>query len=178
MFWKYPIPNIDMIKVFPLDYIHLICLGVVNKVIVSLWVERKPGTKLSSHQVSIISKNLLNYACKIPVEFNRKTWSLAAVKRWKATEFRMFLLYLSPVVMIWVRTEEKFVNFHTLHVAIALRSSKKILITLTMLDLCWKFQEKLFDSPSLLIQFLLQQYYPPEEKDRLRLLLLDKDMVV
>lgn len=61
----------------------------------------------------------------IPVEFNRKCRSLVEVKRWKATECSMFLLYLGPVVMKSVLYEDKFVNFLTLHVAITLLSSKK-----------------------------------------------------
>lgn len=31
------IPGLDMVKSFPLDYMHLICLGVVKKLIVNLW---------------------------------------------------------------------------------------------------------------------------------------------
>lgn len=41
------IPGIDMINSFPLDYMHLICLGVVKKVILKLWCRGKTCTKLS-----------------------------------------------------------------------------------------------------------------------------------
>lgn len=41
------LPGIDMINSFPLDYMLLICLGVVKKLIVNLWVHnRKTKGKL------------------------------------------------------------------------------------------------------------------------------------
>lgn len=35
------LPNFDMVRQFPLDYMHLVCLGVVKKLIVNLWLNGK-----------------------------------------------------------------------------------------------------------------------------------------
>lgn len=66
------IPGLDMIKSFPLDYMHLICFGVVKKLIVNLWCFGKPFTKLSHQNIAKISSNLINQAKNIPIKFNRK----------------------------------------------------------------------------------------------------------
>lgn len=108
--------NIDMIRDFPLDYMHLICLGVVKKLLM-FWVHGKPLTKLSCNQTSTISKLLLNLTCNITTEFNRKPRHLNEVKRWKATEFRQFLLYTGPVVLKTVISHDRYINFLSLHIA-------------------------------------------------------------
>ena len=52
------------------------------------------------HQViSSISDHLLTLKSFVPYEFARKPRPLKEVNRWKATEFRQFLLYTEPVVL-------------------------------------------------------------------------------
>lgn len=121
------LPDIDMIQDFPVEYMHLICLGVVKKLIVSLWIEGKPKSKLSFQQLSQISSSLLKCSSHIPAEFNRKPRSINDSKRWKATEFRLFLFYLGPVVLKHVLSLDKYINFLSLHLAISLLASKKYL---------------------------------------------------
>lgn len=96
------IPNINMVKDFPSDPMHLIFLGIVKK-LVSLWCYGKPKKKLSFHQISEISKLLADERDKIPSEFNRKPRSLLESKRWKATEFRTFILYKSLELLYYTR---------------------------------------------------------------------------
>lgn len=119
------IPGIDMIKCFPLDCMHLVYLGVVKKLIVNLWCCGKPSVKLPSQDITNISFNLINQAKNMPVEFNRKPRSLSEAKRWKATEFRQFLLYTGPVVLRRILNNERYENFLTLHVAITILASSK-----------------------------------------------------
>jgi len=119
------IPNLDMIKSFPLDPMHLIYLGVVKKLIVNLWCFGNPPVKLSSKNITDISFNLINQAKNIPVEFNRKPRSLLEAKRWKATEFRQFVLYTGPVVLKRILNNARYINFLSLHVAITILASSK-----------------------------------------------------
>ncbi|XP_076248013.1 uncharacterized protein LOC143187657 [Calliopsis andreniformis] len=86
------IPGVNMIVSFPLDYMHLVCLGVVKKLL-CLWRTGKPSTKISNSKLSNTSNSLIHLAKSIPVEFIRKPRALDKVKRWKATEFRQFLFY-------------------------------------------------------------------------------------
>ncbi|KAJ8928081.1 hypothetical protein NQ314_019379 [Rhamnusium bicolor] len=118
------IPGINMVDSFALDYMHLVCLGVVKKMLVTLWCCGKPSTKLSFHVINGISEFLLNISKNVPLEFNRKPRSLNEVKRWKATEFRMFLFYIGPVALKNKLSSDRYLNFLSLHVAMIILSSK------------------------------------------------------
>ena len=115
-----------MISDFPSDPMHLIFLGIVNKIVVSLWCCGKPTkTKLFFRQMSEISKLLINQRENISFKFNRKSRSLFESKRWKATEFRTFLLYTGPVVLIliiiFIINYDQYLNF--LHITITILSN-------------------------------------------------------
>lgn len=60
----------------------------------------------------------------IPSEFARKGRSLLEIKRFKATEFRLILLYTGPIFLRDVLTEDKYSHFLLLHAAITILSSK------------------------------------------------------
>ncbi|XP_048515587.1 uncharacterized protein LOC125502070 [Athalia rosae] len=87
-----------MVSTFPLDYMHLVCLGVVKKMI-SLWLKGYQTTKLDARNIKKLSEDLISMVQWIPVEFCRKPRGLDEFDRWKATEFCLFLLYLSPVIL-------------------------------------------------------------------------------
>lgn len=55
--------------------------------------------KFSVADISNISQNLNNTSTWIPTEFARKTHTLKELDRWKATELRLFLLYVGPVIL-------------------------------------------------------------------------------
>ncbi|XP_076660005.1 uncharacterized protein LOC143363280 [Halictus rubicundus] len=114
-----------MIDSFPLDYMHLICLGVMKKLLLNLWCCGKPSTKISNSQFSSISNSLVSLTKCIPLEFNRKPRSLNELKRWKATEFRQFLLYTGPAVLLNNLRKDKYLNFLSLHLAITILSNSK-----------------------------------------------------
>lgn len=46
-----------------------------------------------------MSAKLLEMRSQVPVDFARKPRSLRELDRWKATEFRQFLLYTGPVML-------------------------------------------------------------------------------
>lgn len=59
----------------------------------------------------------------IPCEFARKPRSLSELDRWKATEFRQFLLYTGPVVLTDVLPTALYNNFLSLSISIYLMLS-------------------------------------------------------
>ena len=72
--------GIQCIKTFPLDYMHLVCLGVVKRLLCFL----KHGPiecKLSSRHISEISSNLLSLNGKMPNKFARQPRSLTELDR-------------------------------------------------------------------------------------------------
>ena len=102
--------DFGMVSQFPLDYMHLVCLGVVRRLL-NLWLRGPLKSRLSAKVVDSISSQLVKMRPKIPVEFARKPRSLREVDRWKATEFRQFLLYTDKVVLSSFFDSNTYNNF-------------------------------------------------------------------
>ena len=92
--------SVGMISQFPLDYMHLVCLGVMRRF---LWFWTKSpfsaGIRISPNATRHISENLLCFKNCITGEFSRKCQSLDELDCWKATEFWQFLLYTGMVAL-------------------------------------------------------------------------------
>lgn len=88
--------NIDMINTFPIDYMHLILLGIVKKLL-SLCINKVPY-KMSATQKRIVNDRINIIKKYFPCEFNRKPRVLEEMERYKATEFRHILLYTGIVI--------------------------------------------------------------------------------
>ena len=111
------IPYLGLVSSFPLDYMHLHCLGVMKKLLVSIWIKGKPPVKLRSQKILQISEKLLMQSKNIPNEFCRKPRGLQEANRWKATELRQFLLYSGIVVLYSVIPKKYYDNFLALHLS-------------------------------------------------------------
>jgi len=81
------IPNIGLVSAVALDYMHLVCLGVVKKLLL-LWMKGPLRVRIRSTNTNLISQRLIALRSSIPKEFSRKPRSLSEIKYWKATEFR------------------------------------------------------------------------------------------
>lgn len=121
------IPHFDMVKNIPLDYMHLICLGVMKKLLLNLWCCGKPPNKLSYQAITNISNSLTGLSNCIPLEFSRKPRSLTELKRWKATEFRQFLFYTGPIALLNNTNADCYKHFLSLHVACTILSQSQSL---------------------------------------------------
>lgn len=110
------IPSVNMVNSFPLEAMHLVFLGVVKKLL--LWLAGSTSHRLPKTSIQNISSSLIQIRSYIPSEFVRKTRSLDEVRRWKATEFRFFLLYCGPVVLKDILPSEKHLHFISLYFAI------------------------------------------------------------
>ena len=98
---------------------HLVCLGVVKRLL--LFLTGGPRIcKLSSTQISQISQKLASFNGTFPSEFVRQPRTLSDLKRWKATEFRQFLLYSGIVVLKSVLPKAFYDHFLSLSVAISI----------------------------------------------------------
>lgn len=111
--------NIGMVSQFPIDYMHLVCLGVVRRLLM-LWMKGPLTTRIGGQKISAISSALITLKDYIPKEFARKPRPLTEVDRWKATEFRQFLLYSGPVALYDKLHEPVYQNFLLLHVGISI----------------------------------------------------------
>jgi hypothetical protein len=89
---------VDMVNKFPIDYMHQLCLGVMRKLLL-VWIRGNRGVKMSAGEVEAVSKKLVELKPFVPRIFARKPRSLLEVDRWKATEFRQFLLYTGKIAL-------------------------------------------------------------------------------
>lgn len=111
--------NVGLVSQVPIDYMHLVCLGVVRRLI-GLWMKGPLTVRLPARDVDRISKKLLALRPHIPSEFARMPRALTEVNRWKATEFRQFLLYTGPVVLREVLRADVYANFLLLSTAMSM----------------------------------------------------------
>ena len=77
---------------------HLVCLGVTRRLLLC-WLKGPFNVRIGTNTISELSNKLLCLIPNMPREFARKPRSLSEVMRWKATEFRQFLLYAGPLVL-------------------------------------------------------------------------------
>jgi hypothetical protein len=109
--------GIDMVMDFPYDYMHLVCLGVMKRLILQ-WMQGALPNRLPSATVAAISDRLVALEPFFPTEFARKPRSLYEIKFWKATEFRSFLLFSGAVCLHSLLPVSWYSNFLLLNVAI------------------------------------------------------------
>ena len=108
--------GIGMVTDIPLDYMHLVCLGVARKFL-HPWLKGKLPYRISSAMISNTSTRLLELAPYIPTEFARRPRSLSELDYWKATEYRQFVVYTGPIVLHGILSGEKYEHFLLLHTA-------------------------------------------------------------
>ena len=98
---------IDMVRDFPLDYMHLVLLGVVRKLMCMWFPASKKKVKRSKffflHLIAgpgLAKSNRRALLCSkfTPKEFQRRPRSFADINYFKATEFRNIVCYLFPFI--------------------------------------------------------------------------------
>nr|CAH8864594.1 unnamed protein product [Trichobilharzia regenti] len=103
---------IDMVSIFPLDYMHLVCLGVVRRQL-GIWLrlakQRQLG--LGNETIACINERLQAAESCIPKDFQRRCRSLEFLQFWKVTECRLFRMYLGPVVLHDLLPSPLYANF-------------------------------------------------------------------
>ncbi|XP_068993734.1 uncharacterized protein [Neodiprion pinetum] len=114
---------VGLVSQFPLDPMHLIYLGILKRLLLKYWVEGSRDCKLSKDILLEIERIMKLLARYVPAEFPRKPRGFLDLHRWKATEFRFFLLYSGPVVMRDVLDRKKYKHFLLLSAAVYILSN-------------------------------------------------------
>ena len=104
--------KIGMVTQFPLDYMHLVCLGVVKKML-QFWLRGPFTVRLPALIVDRMSHKLQSVRANVPVEFARRPRSLREL-------FRQFLIYTGPVVLAGFLDRNMYSNFLLLSTAISI----------------------------------------------------------
>lgn len=122
--------NINLVKQFPYEYMHLVCLGVVRKLVLLWFGGNINKFRLSCKEKLNLTRKLICLKPFIPSEFARKPRAIEEVKRWKATELRQFLLYSGPVVLKSTLPKKYYNHFICLHLAVRILCCKTLYKTL------------------------------------------------
>lgn len=117
-----------MVTQFPLDYLPLVLLGVVKKLI-NLWLNGPLKVRISKLQVDKINNILQSIESSRPNELCRKVRNIECFKMWKGTEFRTFLLYSAPIALKGVLKEAVYNNFILLSSAVRILCDEKLCVT-------------------------------------------------
>lgn len=107
---------VNLVDEFPLEFMHLVCLGVTKRLL--RFLTKKVPSKLSSRSLSEINRRLDIVSDQFPSDFARKPRSLEFADRFKATECRMFLLYTGPIVLKDILSRKSYEHFLLLHFSI------------------------------------------------------------
>lgn len=116
--------GIQMVTQFPVEPMHLVDLGVTKKMLGYL-IKNKSKTQITDSKKKIISQRLIELGPYIPKEFQRKPRDLEELARWKATEYRQFILYYGPIVLQNVVDEDFYYELLLLHTSYRLLSTPK-----------------------------------------------------
>ncbi|KYN22279.1 hypothetical protein ALC57_05315 [Trachymyrmex cornetzi] len=119
---------IEMVSQIPLDYMHLVCLGVTKRLL-QIWQSGSKNFRLSKECVNFVSRYLMVIKPYIPLEFARKPRVIQDIDRWKATELRQFLLYTGIVVMKSILSPICYDHFLCLSVAIRILIDPQLCVT-------------------------------------------------
>jgi hypothetical protein len=111
--------GLSCVTTFVLDYMHLVCLGVVKRIL-TYFKQGPRECRLSFGLKQQLSDKLLALSGHLPSNFARQPRSYFEFERWKATELRQFLLYTGPVVLKDIVSEKVYQHFLTLSVAMTI----------------------------------------------------------
>lgn len=113
--------NIGMVSQFVIDPMHAVDLGVMKKILLKLFMTNSFINNEKKTDLDLLIVKMKSYT---PYEFERKLRSpIADLKRWKAVECRMFLLYVGIVVLKDMVPPEVYYHFLLLSTAIRLVSN-------------------------------------------------------
>lgn len=119
--------SIGLVSRIPYEFMHLICLGVTRK-LMTLWTSGKPKyLKFSGKVINEISRSLVKQQSYISSDFNRRPRPLDELPRWKATEYRLFVQYLGPVILQGHIPKEYYEHFLALHIAVVIFSDDNLI---------------------------------------------------
>ena len=114
--------NFPCVTGFVLDYMHLVCLGVMRRIL-NFLTDGPRLCKISIQQINCLSESMTPLNNQMPSEFAHQPRSLEYLKRWKATEFREILLYSGLIVLRRVIKKEVYTHFLCLSIVIRIMLS-------------------------------------------------------
>lgn len=118
--------EIDIVKNIPLDYMHLVCLGVMKRLL-QFWVRGNMLLRINKDDFECLNQMILDIRSHISYnDFARLPRPLHDLDRWKASEYRQFLLYTGPILLKDRLKPSQYMHFLSLHCAIRILCSPNL----------------------------------------------------
>lgn len=92
------LPDLNIINSVVIDSMHLLFLGVIKNLL-EKWIVHKSVAGLKRFQIRRLKEIMHSISRDVSCEFQRKKFDINIISRWKATQFRFFLLYCSSTVL-------------------------------------------------------------------------------
>lgn len=92
------LPNFDMVRGFVPDYLHCVCYGVM-RMLFTLWFDSSNHNERFYIGTRIPEIDARLQQLRPPSEIQRVSNSITDRGRWKASEFRSFLLFYSMIIL-------------------------------------------------------------------------------
>ncbi|CAI6358154.1 unnamed protein product [Macrosiphum euphorbiae] len=89
---------INIIQTVCLDYMHVVCSGVMKRLL-KFWVLGSQQVRMLKTNLELCNTELIKLREYFNSEFSRLPRSLNDILFYKATEFKMFLLYTGPIIL-------------------------------------------------------------------------------
>ena len=117
-----------LFSAFPPEYMHLVLLGITKRLCKYFFMRTSTrlSCRLSKNHCDEIDSSIVELAKCLPSVFSRRLRPTSYLETWKATEFRVFLLYLSPILLKPYLPKLYFDHFLLLHFGIYVFSSDDI----------------------------------------------------
>ncbi|XP_032453015.1 uncharacterized protein LOC116416102 isoform X2 [Nasonia vitripennis] len=109
----------DIVSNTVFDYMHLVCLGIMEKILQGIIDGRfVKSVKLSANHIKLVTDRLEQVSKFCPRDFARKPVNIDKHGKFKATEHRQILLYSGVSVFNGLVNSAVYKHFLLLHVAI------------------------------------------------------------
>ena len=128
---------VDIPDNVPIDWMHCVCEGILKRQLFKRWFDPQYAT--DAYSLLEISHELGNMFLfiEVPHDLTRKPRSIAELKHWKASEFRLFALFAGLPCLRYAVLSDEFGVDHFYHFALlstALRFLHSIPISKTCVE--------------------------------------------
>lgn len=137
------IPNFNIIEGVVLDYMHLLCLGVMKNLF-QKWTTGRCPSRLRADKVALLQTRLESLSENVPCEFQRKKFDLNDLSNWKATQYRFFLLYSGALILRHILPKDQYRHFLLLYAACRILSDENLATRENHVDLAEKYLRTFF----------------------------------
>ena len=84
---------VDIPDNLPIDWMHCVCEGILKQQLFNRWMNSNFSEETYSLVAFVEELNEVFLSIKVPHDFTRKPRSFGDLKHWKASEFRLFVLF-------------------------------------------------------------------------------------